>query len=168
MAFDAASLILSFGYLGVFAASLISSLSLFFPLPGFAVVFTAGAFLNPFWVGIAAGIGAAVGEMIGYPIGRGLSYRYWKKREKRKSKKSKYDRHILKIIKEWFYKKRGPIIIFLFAVSPLPDDFVVIFCGLIKYDVKRLFLSLLAGKIVFSLALAYIGYYGLEYAIGVL
>ena len=167
MVFDAAALIASFGYLGIFLSSLISSLSLFFPLPGFAIAITAGALLDPFWVGIAAGIGSAIGEMIGYPIGRGIHYGYHK-RKRQKRKKSKYEKDILRIIKDWFDRKRGPLIIFIFAVTPLPDDFVVIFCGIIKYDIKKLFIVLLIGKIIFSLTLAYIGYYGLEYAVGFL
>ena len=85
-----------------------------------------------------------------------------------KRKKSRYEKDILKVIKNWFDRKQGPIIIFLFAVSPLPDDFVIIFCGIIKYDIKKLFLSVLAGKIVFSLALAYAGFYGIEFATGFL
>ncbi|MCX8195412.1 MAG: hypothetical protein N3G22_04905, partial [Candidatus Micrarchaeota archaeon] len=37
----------SMGYIGVFLISLISSATVLFPLPGFAVVFAMGAFLNP-------------------------------------------------------------------------------------------------------------------------
>ncbi|MBI4167511.1 MAG: VTT domain-containing protein [Candidatus Aenigmarchaeota archaeon] len=165
MVLDAAtliSLVHTFGYLGVFVGSILTSLTLFIPVPGFIFVVTAGALLNPFWVGIAAGVGAAIGELVGYPIGRGINYGLKKK------KKIRQNKGMFKLIREWFNKKRGPLIIFLFAVSPLPDDFVVIFCGLIKYDAKKLFLSLLAGKILFSLALAYAGYYGIEIASGFL
>lgn len=150
-------LVHDFGYLGIFTGSLLSSLTLFFPVPSFIFTVAAGALLNPFWVGITAGTGAAIGEMIGYPIGRGIHYGI-----KKKKKQKKRDKDMFKLIREWFNKKRGPIIIFLFALSPLPDDFVVIFCGIIKYDVKKLFAALLAGKIIFSLALAYAGYYGIE------
>jgi membrane protein YqaA with SNARE-associated domain len=167
MVFDAVTLIMSFGYLGLFVSSIISSLSLFFPLPGFALVIAAGAFLNPFWIGIVAGVGSAIGEMIGYPIGRGIHYGYTKRKQK-KRKKSRFEKDIMKAIKDWFDKKRGPLIIFIFAVTPLPDDFVVIFCGLIKYDIKKLFFSLLIGKIIFSLALAYAGFYGIKIAEGFL
>lgn len=152
----------TFGYLGVFVGSILSSLVLFLPVPSFIFIITAGAILNPFLVGIVAGTGAAIGEMIGYPIGRGIHYGLSKKKKKR----SGYDKNMLKIIKEWFDKKRGYLIIFLFAVSPLPDDFVILFCGIIKYDVKKLFIALLAGKIIFSLLLAYAGFYGIEIITG--
>ena len=161
--FDAAffmQLVSQYGYFGAFLGSLVSSLSLFFPVPSFLFTIAAGTLLNPFWVGIIAGTGAAIGEMIGYPIGRGISYGLKKKKKSRV--KSKFELKLNRLIKKWFDRKLGPVIIFLFAVSPLPDDFVVIFCGIIKYDVKRLFISMLAGKIVFSLVLAYAGYYGID------
>lgn len=158
------TLVSTFGYLGVFVGSILSSLTLFLPVPSFLFIITAGALLNPLAVGIVAGAGSAIGEMIGYPIGRGIHYGYRKSKKKPKRKKSRYEKDMLRIIREWFDKKRGPLLIFLFAISPLPDDFVVIFCGVIKYDPRKLFLSLLAGKILFSIFLAYVGFYGLEVA----
>lgn len=148
----------NFGYVGVFVGSVLSSLTLFFPVPSFLFVITAGALLNPFWVGLAAGSGSATGELVGYPIGRGISYGF------KRRKKGRLEKKINKAIKKWFDRKLGPVIIFLFAVSPLPDDFVIIFCGIIKYDIKKLFLSMLAGKILFSLLLAYAGHYGITLA----
>jgi membrane protein YqaA with SNARE-associated domain len=162
------ALVNAYGYLGVFAGSLITSLSLFFPIPGFAFVITAGAFLDPLWVGIFAGLGSAIGEMLGYPIGRGIHYGFLRKKKKARRKEGRYEHEMVKIIREWFSRKRGPLIIFLFAVTPLPDDFAVIFCGMIKYDVKKLFLSLVVGKIIFSLALAYAGSYGFGWVSGYL
>ena len=150
-------LVADFGYLGVFIGSLLSSMTLFFPVPSFIFVVSAGALLDPLWVGIAAGLGAAIGELIGYPIGRGISYGLKKQKAGSKNKK------ISAFIEKWFARKLGWLVIFLFAVSPLPDDFVVIFCGIIKYDIKKMFIPLLAGKIIFSLALAYAGHYGLQF-----
>src|SRR3989338_10215065 len=147
-------LVSQYGYFGAFLGSLVSSLSPFFPVPSFLFTIAAGTLLNPLGVGIIAGTGAAIGEMIGYPIGGGIRYGL-KKKGNRKRRKSRYEKNMLKVIKKWFDRKRGTLIIFLFAVSPLPDDFVVIFCGIIKYDMKKLFIALLAGKIVFSLVLAY-------------
>ena len=57
------------GYAGVFVISLISSATIFVPMPGFAIVFAMGAFLNPVLVGIAAGIGSGIGETSGYLAG---------------------------------------------------------------------------------------------------
>ena|SRR3989338_2768909 len=148
-------LVVSFGYLGVFLASLIGSASIFLPLPSFLIVTAAGTTLNPILVGIAAGLGSAIGELVGYLIGLGLLY--GKKRISRK-KENKYS----KLVKKWFRRKRGMAIIFIFALTPLPDDIVGIVCGAIKYDVKKFFVATLAGKIILHIALAYAGLYGIE------
>ena len=154
------SLVVSLGYLGVFLASLIGSASIFLPLPSFLIVTAAGTTLNPVLVGIAAGFGSAIGELVGYAIGLGLLYgkRKVSKRPAKKAKQNKY----YKIVKSWFSKKRGPAIIFIFALTPLPDDVVGVVCGAIKYDVKKFFLATLAGKIILHVALAYAGLYGID------
>src|SRR6056297_2662258 len=64
-------LIGAYGYLGVFIVSLISSASIILPLPGFAVIFASGAFLDPFWVAVISGIGFAIGDLTGVLLGRG-------------------------------------------------------------------------------------------------
>src|SRR3989338_6331091 len=64
-------LIRTYGYLGVAFVMFVSSATIILPAPGLAVVFAAGAFLNPFFVGIFAGIGAAFGELTGYLAGYG-------------------------------------------------------------------------------------------------
>ena len=148
-------LVVSFGYLGVFLASLIGSASVLLPVPSFLIVTAAGTTLNPILVGIVAGLGSAIGELVGYLIGLGLLY--GKKKISRK-KENKYS----KLVKKWFSRKKGPVIIFLFALTPLPDDIVGVICGAIKYDVKKFFVATLAGKIILHIALAYAGLYGLE------
>ena len=104
---------------------------------------------------IVAGLGSAIGELVGYLIGLGLLY--GKKKISRK-KENKYS----KLVKKWFRRKRGMAIIFIFALTPLPDDIVGIVCGAIKYDVKKFFVATLAGKIILHIALAYAGLNGIE------
>lgn len=161
------NLVHTFGYAGVFLASLIGSASVILPLPSFAFVFAAGSLLNPMAVGILAGIGAAIGELTGYGVGYGISYGI-KYREKRRKKER------IKILhNKWFRianklaKKRSMfVIIFIFAATPLPDDIIGIICGSIKYDVKKFFIATLIGKIMLSLILAYAGFYGIDWLKG--
>jgi len=68
-AFSKIEILRQFGYLGIFLISLVSSATIFLPLPGFAVVFAMGAYLNPLLVGIAAGVGSGIGETTGYLAG---------------------------------------------------------------------------------------------------
>jgi membrane protein YqaA with SNARE-associated domain len=57
------------GYGLGFALNLLSSGSLFLPVPGWATVFTMGSFLHPVGLGLCAGIGAGIGETTGYLAG---------------------------------------------------------------------------------------------------
>ena len=57
------------GYPGVFLISLISSATVFVPVPGFAAVFAMGRVLDPLLLGAVAGIGAGIGELSGYLAG---------------------------------------------------------------------------------------------------
>ena len=155
-------LVNTFGYLGVFLGSLIGSASIFLPVPSFIFTVAAGALLDPLLVGVLAGFGAAIGELVGYGIGYGLHLGH---KKLRKGKKYKKDKKWTITIKKWFHRKYGPLVIFIFAITPLPDDIIGIFCGVTKYDVKKFFVATLLGKVILSLILAYVGYYGWEFAI---
>ncbi|MCX6815956.1 MAG: VTT domain-containing protein [Candidatus Aenigmarchaeota archaeon] len=155
------SLVTNFGYLGVFLASLIGSAATFVPLPSFLIVITAGSVLNPAVVGVVAGVGAALGELVGYGVG--LGFFYSEKKFFKKKKLSKKEKGWTKIIEKWFNRKLGMLVIFIFAVTPLPDKIVGVFCGAIKYDIKKFLFAMLVGKIVLHLILAYIGFYGIHF-----
>lgn len=60
-------------YLGVFIISLVSAATLFIPAPSWIFIVNMGRFLNPYFVGIAAGIGSGCGEITGYVAGKGAS-----------------------------------------------------------------------------------------------
>jgi membrane protein YqaA with SNARE-associated domain len=60
-----------YGYLGAFVISALSSATIFFPAPGWAVVAAMGRYLDPYLLGLAAGIGSAIGELTGYTVGEG-------------------------------------------------------------------------------------------------
>ena len=59
------------------------------------------------------------------------------------------------------------LIIILFAITPLPDDVIGILCGVINYDVKKFFFASLTGKIVMNLFLAWGGFLGAQWVLGV-
>jgi uncharacterized membrane protein YdjX (TVP38/TMEM64 family) len=94
---------------------------------------------------VVSGLGGAVGKLAVYAVGRGS--RVFLKKETRE----RYER-IGKLLRSY-----GALAAFLFAVTPSPDDFIVIPLGLMKYDIFKLFLGLAAGKIVLSIATAYAG-----------
>jgi membrane protein YqaA with SNARE-associated domain len=59
----------SYGYLGVFVVTLISTASLVLPVPYLATIVVAGSFLDPKLVALVAGLAAALGELTGYALG---------------------------------------------------------------------------------------------------
>ncbi|MFH0987228.1 MAG: VTT domain-containing protein [Candidatus Micrarchaeota archaeon] len=136
--------------LGAFLMGFMSSGSLFLPTPSFIVVFLMGAKFNPILLGISAGLGAAVGELIGYYLGM-AGHKFTKK----------YD-HELGHVKCLFERYHGQLVIFFFALTPLPFDIVGIFCGVIKYPFRKFFIPTVAGKIIKYTVIAYAGAIGLE------
>ena len=140
------------GYFGIFLISLIGSSTIIFPLPASTFVFMAAAVLNPLLLGVVAGTGAALGELVGYIFGRAG----------RKIGQKKFEKELDKA-RKMFEKYGGFLALIIFAATPLPDDVAGIIAGLLKYDVKRFFIAVSIGKIIFHLVLAYGGYYGINW-----
>lgn len=136
-------LINAYGYLGVFLVELISTSSIFMPIPGFVATMATATVLNPFVVGVCAGLGAATGELTAYLLGIGG--------RKMVANKVKLEnlRHL--------YRRYGLWTIYLFAATPSPFDIVGILCGVLKIDVKVFFLLTSAGKITLRIMLALTG-----------
>jgi membrane protein YqaA with SNARE-associated domain len=85
-----------------------------------------------FWVEILGlallgGLGSALGELTGYAVGYGTK----KIADERKSDLLHNIDGFGKLILE--NKKRTPVYIFLFALTPLPDDILFLPLGMIKY-----------------------------------
>ncbi len=143
--------IAQWGYLGCFVISVITNGT--FILPGFGIVltFTLGGVLNPAIVGAVAGIGEAIGAIGAYftgYAGRGLL---------RDSNSGLYlrfnniiDRHGSKAI---FFVSS--------VLSPFFYPFAV-FLGALRFGWIRFFLATWAGRTAKSMALAYLGYFGLR------
>ena len=144
------ALILTYGYAGAFVTGFLSSFTLFIPSPAFFVIFLLGSKLNPLLLGVSAGLGSAIGEMVAYGAGVGVNIiakRYRKK---------------LNEIRKLFIRYKPPVVIFIFAATPLPFDIVGIFCGAIRYNKKKFFLATLAGKLLKFTLIAYAGFYSIE------
>jgi membrane protein DedA with SNARE-associated domain len=55
------------------------------------------------------------------------------------------------------FNRYGPIVIFIFALTPLPDDLLFIPLGIMRFNLVRAFVPALLGKILMCLILAYAG-----------
>ena len=144
------SLALQYGYFGIFLISLIGALSIIFPIPYTVIIFTLGGIFEPLWIAVAAGIGSAVGEFSGYLLGFGgrriIGEKYKKKME-----------FLMKILDRF-----GPIVIFFFALTPLPDDLLFIPLGIIRYSLIRALIPALIGKVCMSFIVAYSGRFSIQ------
>ena len=141
-----------YGYLGIFLISLIGAMSIFVPIPYPVVIFILGGLqtFDPLLIAVAAGFGSALGEFSGYLLGAGG----------RKVISDKYKKKMDFITK--LFKKYGSIAIFIFALTPLPDDLLFIPLGVMRYSLLRAFIPALLGKFFSNLIIAYSGRLSLE------
>lgn len=142
-------------YLGTFLISLMSSATLFFPLPSAVTFFVLGGLLNPVLVGLAAGVGGGLGELTGYLAGYSgqtlLERSKWYGRMKR-----------------WMMRWGA---LFLFIISTVPNPFLDlagVAAGALRYPVWRFILFCSAGKIVRNVGVALLGYLGLDWGLRLL
>jgi membrane protein YqaA with SNARE-associated domain len=138
---------MQYGYLGIFVISLIGSASILIPIPYTVIIFTLSAFriLDPMLIALSSGLGSAVGEFSGYLLG------YYGQAILSDIQKRKIE-FILKV-----FNKYGAITVFIFALTPLPDDLLIIPLGIMRYSFVKVLLPCLLGKIFMSLILAYGG-----------
>jgi len=139
------SLALSYGYLGVFAASLLGSVVPFVPIPYLIVVVLLSSTLDPLTLGVVAGLGGALGKVTSYVLGRSgylISNRGTQKN--------------LEFLGR-FARKWGDLGVFIFAATPLPDDVLYVPMGMVKFPLLRFMLANAAGKVVLATAVAYLG-----------
>ena len=136
---------MQYGYVGIFLIAFIGAVSIFIPIPYTVVIFTVGGLFDPVLLALVAGLGAALGEFSGYLLGM---FGYKKISVKRRRQME----FMVKVFNKW-----GPFAIFIFALTPLPDDLIFIPLGMMRYSVLKAFASALAGKIAMNFIIAYSG-----------
>ncbi len=154
------SLSLLVGYPGAFIISLIGNVTVLFPFPYIGVIFLLGGakagpagpfFFDPWLLGIIGGIGATIGEMTGYLLGWGGS----------RFVEANQSSGFLRFIQE--YPRTTPLVLWFLAVTPLPDDVLVIPLGIAKYSWKKVLIPQFIGKTMFLTAIAWAGNLGLSW-----
>jgi membrane protein YqaA with SNARE-associated domain len=148
--FDEFSIII--GYPGAFLVSLIGNSTVLIPFPYIIVPFFLGAEpFNPWITGLLAGFGAMIGEMVGYYAG------YVGRRFIEEQKVEEFSKYL---------EERDnsiPFLIWFLALTPIPDDFMIVPLGAAKYPWKRVFIPGLIGKTMFLTGIAFAGYFGLDW-----
>ena len=136
---------LQHGYSGAFLISLIGAASVIIPIPYTLMIYFLGHFLDPFLLALASGAGSAVGEFSGYVLG------YYGRAVISEERKRKVD-FWLRI-----FNRHGALVVFIFAVSPLPDDLLFIPLGIVRYSLVKAFVPCLIGKLIMSFIIALAG-----------
>lgn len=141
------SIAVQYQFLGVFFISFLGSASIVFPIPYTLIILVLGMnhIVDPFVLTVAGGLGSAVGEFSGYALG----YYSAKLVSMERRRKMAF---FVKI-----FKRYGSLAIFLFALTPLPDDLIFIPLGILRYNLWRVFIPSFIGKLLMCFLLAYFG-----------
>ena len=135
------------GYLGAVIISILGNLIPFIPIPYLVAIFYMAAYLpvNALLLGILSGIGGAIGKMIIYIFSFGSGRLMGEEEQYRIARL----RDLL--------DKYGALAVFIFTVTPSPDDVIIIPLGLIRYSFSKFFLATLLGKTILSIGIAVFG-----------
>ena len=135
-----------FGYFGVFLVSLIGTMAIVIPIPYTVVILFLGIEgWDPLLLTIAGGSGSAIGEIAGYFLG------YYGRRIISEERQRKMG-YFLKL-----FGRYTPAAIFLFALTPLPDDLLFIPLGILQYSLVKAFIPAILGKALMCYILASFG-----------
>jgi len=136
-----------FGYLGVFIISVIGTMAIVIPIPYTVVILYLATMegWDPLLLAIAGGVGSAIGEFAGYLLG------YYGRRIISAERQRKMD-YLLRLFGRW-----SPAAIFIFALTPLPDDLLFIPLGILRYNPLKALAPAFAGKLLMCYILASFG-----------
>jgi uncharacterized membrane protein YdjX (TVP38/TMEM64 family) len=138
-----------FGIPGVFLIMLLSSGSIFLPIPGLPAVAAAGAIWNPLLVGLAGALWSATGELTGYAAGIAGQAALNVESRSIPSWLSWLETGMLRY---------GFWIILILAMIPNPAfDAVGILAGVQRYPLRRFWIACFLGKLGKCVAVAYLG-----------
>ncbi len=137
-------------YFGAFIISTFGNFTVFLPVPYALAVFLLGAqpFINPLLLALICGLGSGIGEVSAYLIGVGG----------RKFIERKYEKNLKSI--SALIERYGFWAIILFAVTPLPDDTLLIPLGVLRYNMAKTLFACILGKTLLCLLLAFGGRLG--------
>jgi len=138
---------LAHGYLGIFILAILCNMTFFLPAPVVVPIYALGATYNPILLGLNNKPKQTINKFSSYVIGVAS----------KKVIDTRYERQLR--ITRRLLEKHGMILVFIFALTPLPDDLLLVTFGIVDYDLKKAFTAMLAGKILMNIGVAYAGRY---------
>lgn len=147
------------GYQGDFLISFLGNATVLVPFPYMAVTFILGGVtdeitsqfhFDPWLLGFLSGLGAVLGEMTGYLIG--YSGRHFVDKEQRTA--------FGELIKK--HPRATPLVLWFLAVTPIPDDMLIIPLGAARYPWWKVIIPQFIGKTMFMTVIAWSGRLGVS------
>ncbi len=144
---DLWQLLMQYGYFGIFIISFIGTAAIIVPVPYTLIIFTLSLTgkWDPLLLTIAGGVGSALGEFSGYALG------YFGRRIISRERQERMT-YLVRL-----FDRYGPLAIFAFALTPLPDDLLFIPLGILKYKLYKAFIPAIIGKTLMIFILVYFG-----------
>jgi membrane protein YqaA with SNARE-associated domain len=133
------------GYVVVFVLSFAGASSVVIPIPYTVVLLAIAPAFDPLLLAVAVGLGSAAGELVGYGIGYMGGWVIGKERRRQSDA-------MLRI-----FNRYGVPVIFIFALTPLPDDLLFIPLGLMHYSLWKAFVACATGKFFMAFIIASVG-----------
>jgi membrane protein YqaA with SNARE-associated domain len=156
------------GLLGLFIISLFAGSPIPIPTPSMILTFTFGSLLNPALVGLVSGLGNGIGNAFIYWSGRGghAFFKSFTVPDQEGEPKSRIGRFFKRLnIPKLLDRAQGRVLLTVFFLSIYPNPVLtpmIIGMGASRFNFKRFFAAICAGKIVQSMLLSYLGYFGLR------
>jgi membrane protein DedA with SNARE-associated domain len=139
------------GFVGIFILMLVTSMTILFPLPGWAVLVAAPGVMGLsgwgiLWLAAVATTGATLGETTGYLAG------YWGRTvisEKHQKDYGKIERLMM---------RHGSKGIFIVAMMPFPFDLVGIASGALRFPLWKFLVYSWPGRLIRTILVVYLGW----------
>ena len=160
------------GLLGLFLIAIFAGSPIPIPSPNMILTFTMGSIFNPALVALVSSFGNAIGNALVFWTGRGglLFFKNLgftgKNNNNNNHPPSRFSRIVNKLrmpkMRE-FARKNALLAVFILGMYPNPLLMAVIVgMGAARYNFWKFFVVCWAGKMVESLVLSYLGYFGLR------
>ncbi len=146
------------GYLGDFLISFLGNATVLIPFPYMGVTFILGGLtdeitseflFDPWLVGFLSGLGAVFGEMTGYLIG------YSGGQLIEKNQRNAFGNYVNE------HPRATPFLLWFLAVTPIPDDVLILPLGAARYPWWKVMIPQFVGKTMFMTFIAWSGRIGL-------
>ena len=154
------------GLLGLFIISLFAGSPIPIPTPSMILTFTLGSLLNPALVGLVSGLGNGIGNAFIYWSGHG-GHAFFKSftTPSQEGEPKSWLGRLFKMIPNLLNRAQGRVLLTVFLLSIYPNPVLtpmIVGMGASRFDFKRFFAVICAGKTVQSMVLSYLGYFGLR------